>query len=61
MTPEQKARECIDRRLLQAGWAIQDYQQLNPMVSLGVAVRAFPTFPMVTEIKAKVFLIFMQN
>ena len=43
MTPEQKARECIDRRLLQAGWAIQDYQQLNPMVSLGVAVREFPT------------------
>lgn len=43
MTPEQKARESIDRRLVQAGWVIQDYRQLNPMASFGVAVREFPT------------------
>lgn len=43
MTPEQKARESIDRRLVQAGWVVQDYRQLNPMASIGVAVREFPT------------------
>lgn len=43
MTPEQKARESIDNRLLQAGWVLQDMAQLNPQASLGVAVREFPT------------------
>ena len=43
MTPEQKARESIDKRLLQAGWVLQDMAQLNPQASLGVAVREFPT------------------
>lgn len=43
MTPEQKARESIDKRLLQAGWVLQDMTQLNPQASLGVAVREFPT------------------
>lgn len=43
MSPEQKAREIIDQRLEEAGWIVQDFIQLNPTVSLGVAVREFPT------------------
>ena len=43
MTPEQKAREAIDQRLIQAGWILQDMRQLNPMAGPGVAVREFPT------------------
>lgn len=43
MSPEQKAREIIDRRLEESGWTVQDVKQLNPAVSLGVAVREFPT------------------
>ncbi len=43
MTPEQKAREVIDKKLIQSGWVIQDIRELNPSASLGVAVREFPT------------------
>ena len=43
MTPEQKAREIIDKKLNQAGWVIQDMKQLNLFAGLGVAVREFPT------------------
>ena len=43
MTPEQKAREIIDKRLAQAGWLVQDLSAVNPMASLGVAVREYPT------------------
>lgn len=43
MTPEQLARVQIDHKLIQAGWVIQDFQQMNPIASLGVAVREFPT------------------
>ena len=43
MTPEQKARETIDAKLIQAGWIIQDVNNLDPTASLGVAVREFPT------------------
>ena len=43
MSPEQKARETIDRKLEESGWIIQDVKQLNPSASLGVAVREFPT------------------
>ncbi len=43
MTPEQKAREIIDKKLLQSGWVLQDVKSLNPMAALGVAVREFPT------------------
>lgn len=43
MTPEQKAREIIDRKLTQAGWFVQDMTQLNLSAGLGVAVREFPT------------------
>ncbi len=43
MTPEEKAREIIDGKLVQSGWTIQDLSMVNPMASLGVAVREYPT------------------
>lgn len=42
MTPEQGAREHIDRLLRDAGWCIQNHNEMNPGESLGVAVREFP-------------------
>jgi len=42
MKPEEEAREEIDGLLTAAGWAVQDYKQLNVGASLGVAVREFP-------------------
>jgi type I restriction enzyme, R subunit len=43
MTPEQKARQVIDQKLAQAGWAVQDVKHLNLGAALGVAVREYPT------------------
>ena len=43
MTPEERARQLIDVRLVKSGWVIQNFQSVNPMASLGVAVREFPT------------------
>lgn len=43
MTPEEKARCVIDDKLRQSGWVVQDLQRLNLSVSVGVAVREFPT------------------
>ena len=43
MTPEEKARVLIDKRLEQAGWVIQDMKRLNPIAAPGVAVREYPT------------------
>lgn len=43
MTPEQKAREIIDKKLEQSGWIVQDMKQLNLFAGFGVAVREFPT------------------
>tara|TARA_R110002072_G_scaffold182916_2_gene339162 strand:+ start:734 stop:3475 length:2742 start_codon:yes stop_codon:yes gene_type:complete len=42
MTPEERAREQIDKLLESAGWVIQDRADLNPAAGLGVAVREFP-------------------
>lgn len=42
MTPEEEARQEIDRQLEEAGWEVQDYRRLNLGASLGVAVREFP-------------------
>lgn len=42
MTPEQQAREQIDRMLDAAGWTIQDVGDLNLGAGRGVAVREFP-------------------
>lgn len=43
MTPEAKARLIIDQKVEQAGWIIQDKNQLNLGAGLGVAVREYPT------------------
>ena len=43
MTPEEKARQTIDEKLIQSGWAIQNMNELNLSSTLGVAVREFPT------------------
>ncbi len=43
MTPEELARQHIDRQLIQAGWLIQDVKTINLGAGLGVAVREFPT------------------
>ena len=43
MTSEEKARQLIDARLEQSGWIVQDLRNVNPMASLGVAVREYPT------------------
>ena len=42
-TPEQAARENIDRLLTQAGWAVQDKKSIDFNTSLGVAVREYQT------------------
>lgn len=39
--PEAKAREKIDRQLEQAGWVIQDVEDLNRNAAVGVAAREF--------------------
>jgi type I restriction enzyme R subunit len=41
-TPEDKAREHIDRALEQAGWKIQDYKSANLHAGRGVLLRNFP-------------------
>lgn len=43
MTPEAKARQIIDKKLMQSGWIIQDLRQINLSAGVGVAVREFPT------------------
>ncbi len=42
MSPEENARLMIDRKLVEAGWIIQDVKQLNLFAGLGVAVREIP-------------------
>ena len=41
-TPEELARQNIDKQLSACGWTIQDMFGLNRSASLGVAVREFP-------------------
>jgi len=43
MSPEEKARLEIDRKLELAGYVIQDMKEFDPMAALGVAVREYPT------------------
>lgn len=43
MSPEEKARLAIDKKLKDAGWVIQDLREINLSASLGVAVREYPT------------------
>jgi len=42
ITPEDKARQTIDRLLTAAGWNIQDRKDANISAPGGVAVREFP-------------------
>jgi type I restriction enzyme R subunit len=41
-TPEDQARETIDALLTQAGWVIQNANQVNLTASRGVVIRSFP-------------------
>ncbi len=41
MSPEDRARQDIDRQVVQCGWAVQDKGQTNISAALGVAVREF--------------------
>lgn len=41
--PEQRARDNIDKQLVECGWIIQDKKQINLHAGLGVAVRAYNT------------------
>lgn len=43
-TPEEKARQQIDQKLVQAGWVIQDMKQLNLGAAVGIAVREYPEY-----------------
>ena len=42
LTPEQEAREKIDRMLSDAGWLVQSYDEMNRTAGPGVAVGEFP-------------------
>jgi type I restriction enzyme R subunit len=42
ITPEDRARENIDRLLTAAGWIVQDRKAVNLAAGRGVAVREFP-------------------
>ena len=43
ITPENQARQIIDRKLTDSGWVIQDIKKLNFSAGLGVAIREYPT------------------
>ncbi len=42
-SPEQLARDTIDRQLIACGWAIQSIKQINLNAGLGIAVREYLT------------------
>jgi type I restriction enzyme R subunit len=41
LTPEDRAREDIDRLLTQAGWVVRDQSGANILAYRGVAIRNF--------------------
>ena len=41
MKPEAQARQKIDQLLTDAGWQVQDYEQINLSAGLGIAVREY--------------------
>lgn len=43
MTPEQKARENIDKQLADSGWLLQDFRSINLGAAKGIAIREFQT------------------
>ena len=42
-TPEQMARDTIDKQLAACGWVVQDHKKINLQASAGVAVREYRT------------------
>ena len=42
-TPEQAARDNIDKMLSQAGWVVQDNKQIDFGAAQGIAIREYPT------------------
>ncbi len=42
-TPEQKARDTIDRQLQASGWMVQDNNKINLQAGTGIAVREYLT------------------
>ena len=44
-SPEEQARETIDRLLSLAGWDVQDYKDANIHAKLGVVICNFPLKP----------------
>ena len=44
-SPEDKARENIDRLLTQAGWAVHNQSDANILAYRGVAIRNFTPKP----------------
>jgi hypothetical protein len=42
VTPEERARQEIDKQLVQCGWVIQNRDEMNISAATGVAVREFP-------------------
>ena len=42
VTPEEKARQEIDRQLDACGWIVQDHKSMNIMAGQGVVVSEFP-------------------
>lgn len=43
MSPEEKARLVIDKKLKASGYAVQDVKEFNPMAACGVVVREWQT------------------
>ena len=42
-TPEQQARDAIDRQLIAAGWIVQDKHAIDFNAGRGIAIREYPT------------------
>jgi len=43
LTPEQKARDTIDRKLIASGWVIQDMNTLNFSANSGIVAKEYQT------------------
>jgi len=42
LSPEQRARQAIDGRLAEAGWVVQDREEINLAANRGLVVREYP-------------------
>src|SRR5665648_185936 len=42
-TPEQQARNAIDRKLNDSGWIVQEKSRIDWSASRGIAVKEYPT------------------